>query len=252
MKHFSFHSRPIRLASCIAFVAALTGVNAAAQSEQEELPDASGNTPESALLQYSTLTASGSTISAVWVPVIVNGATKYVNVTIPLQFASTSAGKIVVTAGTPTLISTPPSVVSGFKQGTYVGPSTVLNGKMIVTVAGPGSTAGGATVWTLKSAAGAAECTYPVTAYWYDGPLGSNPGLEVRIAEAKINNSTGEWSLGVGGDDAGCSSLGNGAWLRNSLIGASQAGNSLTLVSFTDSFGNDHSTPQDTVIYQLQ
>src|ERR1700743_2689755 len=105
--------------------------------------------PPYALLQYSTLTGSGNTITATQVPlVIANGVTVYVNLT--LQFAVDSNGNVTLVPGYPQEIPAPTIISNDFKAGTYVGPSTILSGGMIVAAAGPGATGGGATGWAAS------------------------------------------------------------------------------------------------------
>lgn len=239
MNYSFFQSRAMRLAACVAFAAGISAVTAAAQSEEEVLPDVTtGNTPGAALFQYAALAGSGSTITAVWVPVTVKGVTKYENVTIPLQFAETPTGQFVVTAGTPTLSPSPTPQVNGFKPGTYKGPTQIEAGEMGIAVAGPGTTVNGATIWTYTSA-GTAGCIYPSNGYWYDGPLAGNP-LAARVKAAGIVNAS-QWSFGLLGDQ-------NCGWYTNSLLGFSQVGNTITIADFTNGEG-DHSLPVDTITY---
>lgn len=243
MKRSCFVSRTIRLASFIVFATAVMAVNSAAQSQEDVLPDVTtGNTPGSALFQYATLTGIGSTITAVWVPVTVNGTTTYENVTIQLQFARNPAGNIIVTAGTPTLVPAPTPLVTSFESGTYKGPSQIESGEMEIVVTGPGLNVNGATLWTFTSA-GNASCVYPSNGYWYDGPLASNP-LAARVKAAGIVNSS-QWSFGLMGDET-C-----GPWYRNSLLGVSQVGKTITVADFTDGSG-DHPLPVDSLVYTKQ
>ncbi|MGH9614526.1 MAG: hypothetical protein ACRD4P_15750 [Bryobacteraceae bacterium] len=196
--------------------------------------------PPYALFQYSTLTGSGNTVTATWVPVVTaTGSTIYKNMT--LQFNVDLAGNLTIASGYPKVVPAPPPIVSSFRAGRYVGPSTVLSGEAIINVAGPGITAGGATEWSLASAAGASACTYPGTATWYVGPLASSP-LAARLKKIGITSTA--WSYGVGGD--ACS----GAWRTNTLLGFSQVGNTLTIVSFTYG-GVDNPEPLDQITYTL-
>jgi hypothetical protein len=181
--------------------------------------------PPYALLQYSTLTGSGNTITATQLPVVTaTGITVYVNVT--LQFNVDANGNLTVSNGYPQVIPAPPAVSSGFKAGTYVGPSTALAGKMIVNVSGPGLTDGGATEWTLSTAAGADGCTTPVHASWYVGPNGSSPWAS-RLQAAGITSTA--WSYGIT-TGPGCNFTGvNLNFWSSALIGVSQVGNTITI-----------------------
>jgi len=196
--------------------------------------------PPYALFQYSTLTGSGNTITAIRVPVATATGTVYKNLT--LQFAVGPGGGLTVAEGYPKVTVPPPPIVSSFRAGKYVGPSNVLNGEMIVNVNGPAVTNGGATEWSLAAASGAAGCTYPSSATWYVGPITSNP-LYPRLKAAGITSTA--WSYGVTGGE-GC----YGPWEPDTIIGLSQIGNTLTIVSFTDN-GVTKNLPFDEITYRL-
>ena len=197
--------------------------------------------PEYALFQYSSLTGSGNTITASWVPVVTAaGTTIYKNIT--LQFNVDASGNLTLIAGYPKVIPAPILVVSSFAAGNYASPSTVLSGKGLITVSGPGATDGGATEWSLAASPGADNNTYPSQATWYVGALADSP-LANRLKAAGITSTA--WSYGVGGI-----TFGTAYWASNSLLGFSQIGNQLTIVSFTYG-GTDHSTPVDSITYTL-
>ncbi|HLJ51197.1 MAG TPA: hypothetical protein VKU01_34550 [Bryobacteraceae bacterium] len=200
-------------------------------------------TPPFALFERSALTGSGNTVTATQVPVVIApGVTIYVNLT--MKFNVDSNGNLTLAAGFPQVVPAPTLIASGFRAGNYAGPSNILSGKALVTVAGPGVTDGGATVWTLTSAAGADICTFPGTATWYVGPMANNP-LAARISRVGLTSTA--YSYGTA--SSRCNSD-NGAWVQNTLIGVSQVGNTITFVSFT-SFGTDSSTPQDQITFTL-
>ena len=193
------------------------------------------------LFNYASLTGSGNTVTANWVPVVLSdGKTIYKSVT--LLFNVDASGNLTIASGYPHVINAPVMLVSSFKAGSYVGPSTILGGTAYITVSGPGATTGGATEWSLAAGPGANGCTYPDTATWYDGPLTSNP-LYPRIKAAGITSNA--WSYGVG--EANCYLQ----WAYNPLIGVSQIGNSLTIVSFSNN-GVDYKEPQATITYELK
>ncbi len=212
---------------------------------------AQGPQPPYALFQYSSLTGSGNTITATQIPVVTaTGVTVYENLT--LQFNADANGNLSIASGFPQIIPAPTLITSGFKAGTYVGPSTVLSGGMIINVSGPGVTDGGATQWTLSAASGANSCTTPDTATWYVGPLASSPWA-ARLEAAHITSTA--WSYGLA-SSPNCNSttppqgLPSGNW-GSPLIGVSQAGNTLTIASF--SFGtSDYGTPQSQITYTLK
>lgn len=216
-----------------------------AQAQIEET--ASTAPPPSASFEFSTITGSGDTITANWVPVVdSSGTTTYMNIT--LLFHVDSSGNLTVAPGYPKVIPSPAPLVSSFRAGTYVGPSTILSGEMLITVSGPGVTTGGATEWSLAAAPGAPGCTFPDSASWYVGPLTSNP-LYARLEAAGITSTA--WYYGVASSE--CATSANaGAWNPKTLMGISQIGNSLTIVSFTGYSGKDSSTPADQVTYTLK
>ena len=203
-------------------------------------------TGPSSLFQYSSLTGSGNTITATRVPVITAaGTTIYKDIVV--QFDVDADGNLTLTSGSPQIADAPPLIVSSFKAGTYVGPSTILNGKALITVSGPGVSAGGATTWSLTTPAGSNVCTFPSSATWYEGPSTNSP-LADRLTRARITSTA--WSYGIIGS-AGCSGSNAVYWVNGSLIGVSQTGNTLTIASFSDSGGNDKSTPLDQITYTL-
>jgi hypothetical protein len=201
---------------------------------------AGAQTPD-VLLQYSTLTGSGDTITAAWVPVVTDKGTTYKNIT--LLFEVSSEGVLTLAPGYPKVVASPTNLVSSFKAGKYVGPSTILGGEAKITVSGPGVTAGGATEWTLAATAGANGCTYPSTATWYVGPIASSP-LEARLKKAGITSTA--WYYGVIGV-GNC----NNNWVADNLIGLSQVGNTITIVSFTYDGSEDHPEPLDQITYTV-
>ena len=236
--------RPSRLAAIAVFCGVCVSV-AHGQIEDDAMAEATPPPPYT-LFQYSTLTGSGSTVTATWVPIVNSaGKTTYENVTI--QFAVSANGALSIAPGYPKIVPTPPSLTTSFKGGKYVGPSTVFEGTAIVTVSGPGVAPGGATEWSLAAAKGAYPYTYPGSATWYAGQKATSP-IAARLTKAGITSTA--WSYGIGG---GClCSYGNGGWYyANSLLGFSQTANTLTIVSFTDESGADHNQPVSQIIYTL-
>jgi hypothetical protein len=228
---------PVRLATLAVVLAAAWAFVAQAQAP----------TPPFAEFQYAALTGSGNTITATQVPVVLaSGVTVYENVT--LQFNSDANGNLTLASGFPQVIPAPTLLSSSFKAGNFVGPSTLLSGKAFVTVNGPGVTDGGATEWSLSATAGADGCTYPSSATWYVGPIATNP-LAARLKTAGITSTA--WSYGVGGTTQ-CNQ-GGYSWSPNTLIGVSQIGKALTIVSFTANGpnGTDKSVPVDQLTFTL-
>jgi hypothetical protein len=133
---------------------------------------------------------------------------------------------------------------SAFETGRYFSPSTILSGQGAIDIVGPGVTDGGATLFSLAAAPGAATCTYPNTATWFVGPIANNPWA-ARLSKAGITSAA--WSYGVG-DGGPC---GGTAWGNlNSLLGFSQMGNTLVIALFSDHNG-DVAAPADTITYTL-
>ena len=204
------------------------------------------------LFQYSTMTGSGSTITASRVPVVTAaGNTIYKNVTI--QFDVDSDGNLTLSPEYPKLSDAPPLVVSSFKAGSYIGPGSILNGKTPAFVDGPGATDGGATSWSFSTAGGADTCTYPNSATWYVGPIDSSP-VSARLKKAGITSTA--WSYGVASGPTyfdtctNRNSFSSYKWERGTLIGVSQSGNAVTIASFTNN-GVDFSAPVDQITYRV-
>lgn len=209
-------------------VAAAAALAAAAQAQ----------TPPYALFQYSTLTASGNAITATWVPIVTANGTVYKNVT--FLFDVDASGDLTLAAGYPQVVPSPVVVVSSFKAGNYVGPSTFGNGQFDITVSGPGVRSGGNTEWSLATTSGAYPYTYPSSATWYVGPIASNP-LAARLKAAGITST----AMSYGTATSGCEC---GQWGGNTLIGVSQIGGSITFTSFTLN-GVDSGEPVDQITY---
>ncbi|MBV9743252.1 MAG: hypothetical protein JO099_05765 [Acidobacteriia bacterium] len=217
---------------------AACGASAPAQ-EDTASAEASTTPAPYASFQYATLTGTTNTISVTLVPVV-NSAGKTTLENVTLQFGFNSAGNLILSSLQ--AAPAPPPITTGFKAGKYCGPSNLGNGTMAILVAGPGETSGGATEWTL-SATGSGGATYPESASWYVGALTSNP-LYARIKAAGITSTA--YSYGIGGSEYATST---GDWSLNSLLGLSQVNNTVTIFSYTDNAGKDHSQPVDQVTY---
>jgi hypothetical protein len=227
---WSLRHRAARLSTFVMIPAAVLVFVARAQAP----------TPPYAEFQYAALTGSGNTITATGVPVVLaGGVTVYENVT--LQFNSDANGNLTLASGFPQVVAAPSLVTSGFKAGNYAGPSTDTN--YLITVNGPGVTDGGATEWAISSTSGSSSFTTPNSASWYVGPIASNP-LAARLSKAGITSTAWSYGTGVGTGGNG------GNWGTNSLLGFSQIGNALTIVSFTQD-EVDKSTPVDQITYTL-
>jgi hypothetical protein len=206
----------------------------------EQVNSAAVAAPPYSLFEFSTLTGSGNTITATLVPVVTStGAIVYKDVI--LQFNADAGGNLTLASGFPKVGPSPTPLTSSFKAGRYVGPSTILGGKAIINVSGPGVTNGGATEWTLSAGGGADPYTYPASATWYVGPIASSP-LAARLKAAGITSTA--WYYGVASAPAYAN------WYKDTLIGVSQVGNALTIVSFS-TWGVDSSLPLDQITYTL-
>jgi len=192
--------------------------------------------------QFATLSGTTNTVTLSSLPVVLaNGSVVYKNVTIPIDVSESSTGVVTLTAGSITAVPAPVVLASAFKTGTYLGPGGTNT--EVLSLTGPGVTSGGATEWTLSTASGAAGCTYPNTATFYVGSLDSNP-LAVRLKKAGITSTA--YSYGIMGNQP-CSA-GN-QWYNGNIIGVSQTGNALNIVSFSDSGVSDQSTPTAQITY---
>src|ERR1035441_4924994 len=105
----------------------------------------------------------------------------------------------------------------------------------------------GATEWSLATSTGATCYTTPTTATWYvfSGPMAQHP-FAAYLKKAGITAATySAYSWGVTGDQT----CGGGiTWETNTLIGLSQIGDSLMILSFTSN-GVYQSQPADEITY---
>jgi hypothetical protein len=79
-------------------------------------------TPPYAEFQYSTLTASGNTITATMLPVVTSTGISYFNVVVEFDVAAN--GTLTVAPGYPTVAKAPRPLIGNFLAGSYVGPAT--------------------------------------------------------------------------------------------------------------------------------
>jgi len=201
------------------------------------------------LFQYAAMTGSGNTLSASRVPVVTaSGTTLYLDII--LQFDVDADGNLTISGGYPQIVPTPVLLASTFVAGRYTGPSTIMAGNTAIVVSSPGVSTGGSFQWSLSTASGADTCSYPSSATWYAGPAENSP---VAARLKKINITSTAWSYGIAGAmpaSVACGSMYNWNNPSGTLIGVSQAGNTLTIASFTR-MGNDSATPVDQITYTL-
>jgi len=237
----SLNSRP-RIARLALFGTVLCACACAAHAQPAQ-------TPPYAEYQYATITGSDNTITVSQLPVVINtgnNGTIYWDLT--LLFDVDSSGNVTLAPGYPQAVKAPRPDTCGLVAGTYVGPSTIYNGTMIINLAGPGVAAGGATEWTISAGSGANVYTYPDSGMLYvtNQPISQNP-LGTRLKNAKISNATYNAYCGWGTGSA----VGNGDWPDNGLIAVSQVANTITITSFT--YGaSDRNEPVDQVTYTHQ
>ena len=219
----------------VAASAALKGVHA--QNDDETAAPAAGTAY--AEFQSATLSGANNTINVTMLPVILgNGDVVYKNLALQVNVNPTT-GAITVAGGYPKVTAAPTTLISGFKAGDYVGPGGKSSqATQLLTLIGPGVASGGATEWSTTTSPGATGCTYPTTATFYDGPISRSP-WSARLKAAGITLSN--YSYGVMGNQT-CSGGGNW-WDAGALLGFSQTGNALTIVSFTYAADEDQSTP---------
>lgn len=247
----ALYFRPTLVAIALLAIAEPATLNrACAQTaKQAELPVTNNNLnnpqPLNAQFQYGILTATTNTINATLVPITTtSGALIYEDLTIPFSVSEDSAGKIQVVAGTITAVPSPMPETGAFLAGNYVGPGGGT--AQLLTLSGPGATSNGATMWSSTTTAGATGCTYPYSSSFYVGPLQDNP-LYSRLQTAGITSTA--YSYGIEGQQM-CST-GNPWFDSGSILGFSQTGDLLTIVSFTYEGEDDQSTPGDQITYML-
>jgi len=186
--------------------------------------------------QNSTLTGSTNTIAVSNLPVVTStGSIIYDNVTIQFDVAADGT----LTVGSTQFTTAPRVNANGFEGGTY---QQAGNGEIIV-VSGPGITNGGSTQWSFATTSGG--CVNQYSAAWYVGPIKNSP-FYARIVAAGVP-LTG-FSYGIGGAAATCT---NSTWGANSLLGFSQTGGQMSIVSFTLN-GLDQSQQVAQISYSLQ
>jgi hypothetical protein len=232
--------------AAIATSATLSRVHA--QNQEDEAALATAALTTYAEFQYATLTGTTNTINASMVPIVTSKGTVYKDLTFQVTVSAT--GVVAIVAGSPTAVASSITQSAGFKAGTYIAPSSMFSDAGLITVSGPGITAGGATVWSLATAAGANSCTYPSSATWYVGaPTAANNPLAARLKKAGITSTA--YSYGLLGVTAGCV---GGFWDAGALLGLSQSGNAITISSFTNggSTGTDYSTPEQQITFTLK
>jgi hypothetical protein len=244
MKTFcsSTFSRRIALAAFTLTLMAAFAFGPAA-SAQEGAKSETGDRLEPATVtpyaefQNSTLTGTTSTITVSNLPIVTgSGTIIYDNATIQFNVSSTG----ILTVGSTQFTAAPSVDVNAFEAGNY---GLANNGGTQLVISGPGVTNGGSTEWSLDPNPGA-SCAYPNMAAWYVGPVKSSP-YYTRILAAGVP-LTG-FSYGISG-----TSCGNSAdWESNSLLGFSQTGSQISIVSFTAN-GVDQSQQVAQVSYSLQ
>ena len=198
----------------------------------------------------ATITGSGDVVTATRIPVqAADGSILYYDVT--TTFGVTAAGALSVTSTT--IQPSANLIISNFQAGTYASPAGGNTWTNLLS--GPGIGPAGTTAWSFNSNGGAnPTCSYPYTATWYTGPISSNP-YATRLTTAGITST--DYSYGISGPVAEPScSIPASAEFNNAdgvapLIGATQTGNTLTIVSFTDTSGKDHSVPVAEITYTL-
>ena len=235
-----YSGRRVALLAMFAFLltAAWTvSARAGARANLASTPATPPATPPYALFQNSTLTSSGNTIIANNLPVVTTGGIIYDNVTI--QFDVAADGTLTVSSGYPQITLAPSVQSTAFQAGNY---GLANDGGTQVVVSGPGITNGGSTEWSLQQNPGA-SCPNPPSAAWYVGPIKNSP-YYIRIKAAGVP-LTG-FSYGISG-----STCGGATWGANSLLGFSQTGSQMSIVSFTFN-GVDQSQQVAQVSYSKQ
>jgi hypothetical protein len=188
--------------------------------------------------QDATLTSTTNTIDATRVPALDStGKLHYWN--IQIVFDTAADGTLTLATGYPIITQAENPLTADFKAGTYV----ASNGAKII-VSGPGVTSGGATEWSLAQSG--TICSFPYSATWYVGALTSNP-LYARIKTDGITSTA--YSYGLLGTSSSC---GSQWWDSGALLGLSQTGNALNIVSFSNDGSDDSITPQAQITFTYE
>ena len=230
--------------SALSMSSALAGLALALGVGLGPAADAATPTP---YLQDLTIVGSGGTLTITDVPVQTStGSLVYKDLTIELS--ADVKGNLTIAKGFPKELNAIKPVLNNFVAGTYAGPATLASGKFLVTVNGPGVSAGGLTAWSLTTPKGADCGTLPLSAIWYTGTIASNP-LAPRLKKAGITSPF--YSYGLVGTTS-CRDAGPDNYFgAGSVIGVSQIEGSLAIVSFTDNNGQDLPTPFVEITYTL-
>ena len=249
MSTISKSTLPASVLSTIKGAAALVAVSAFAVLA---IGSAHGGTP-TIYVEDATITGAGDTVTTSRIPVQTStGSIIYYDVT--TVYGVTSKGVLSVLSNT--IAQSPNLIISNFQPGTYAAPSTYDWTELLT---GPGIASGGTTAWSFSVNGGKNEsCGVPTTATWYTGAISSNPyyprikaagitttdyggfGIVGPAREVCYNSSNNELSYYFGTENG-----------RAALIGAAQTGSSLTISSFTDTSGKDHSAAVDTITFTL-
>jgi hypothetical protein len=219
----SIPSRPTALLAAFTLTLLAACIFAPCAHAQEAAKARTGNGLEPATVtpyaefQNSTLTGTTNTINVSNLPVVTStGSIIYDNVTVLFDVAANGALTVASTQ-----ITAAPSVdVDSFEASAYQAAGA---GETMV-VSGPGITNGGSTEWSLASTDIGCENQY--SAAWYVGPIKSSP-YYTRIKAAGV--PLAGFSYGIGGSNCPSST-----WGANSLLGFSQTGGQMSIVSFTN------------------
>jgi hypothetical protein len=242
----SWMAIPAIAIAAVAISAPLSGVHAQSQDDEARTE---ATLTSYAQFQYATLTGTTNTLNVTMLPVVTAKGVVYKNLTLAVNVDAN--GNITVAPGSPTITAAPTTMASSFKDGPYVGPSTVNSGTNLITVSGPGVVVGGTTVWSLTASPNASTCTYPASATWWVGPPSStNNPLYIRLQKAGITSTA--FSYGTIGSASAADCTDSDYWGRGTLVGLSQTGNQLTISSFS-TFGtidSGHALDQITYTYK--
>lgn len=199
--------------------------------------DASTTTPsDSAYFQNATIVGTTNSISITDLPVTANGKTYYWNLTLPFDVGTYGH----VMTGLLEETKSPIFLDSAFKAGA-----------MKIALAGPSVWNNAYTQWTISAASGAYSCTYPDSGAFYVVPsITLNPIYNTRLKPAGITSNASYY--GTGSSTLQCSPDLN--WPPNGIIGVSQVGSTLKILSFsswTDGKLVDHNSQVDEITYTL-
>jgi hypothetical protein len=199
---------------------------------------------EKAYFQSATISGSTNQIVVQNVPVDNNGVITYDNLVINFTVnPTTGALKLASSSITPA----PQIYINGFMAGLYADSQGST-----YQVSGPSPISGtNRSAWSIslvKAYDNRSNASFSTS--WITGPISGHPDENLLTTDGITST---EYSWGVMGANNFCGSsftpCGGGPWSTGNVIGASQAGNNLTIHLFQNASGNSRETSNVTLMY---